>query len=161
VSARAPIRSILVVCSGNVCRSPFAEALLARSAAANGLPRKVTSAGFVSAGRQPPDHAVTASLEHEVDIRSHRSRFVTHAAVKTAELIVVMSAEQAMMLRLRFGRGAGPILVLGDLDPSFVGERTIRDPWRQSLSVFEESYARIERCIAELERCLAHDGATD
>jgi protein-tyrosine-phosphatase len=157
VGARAPIRSILVVCYGNICRSPFAAALLARGVPNNGLDRTVTSAGFVGPGRQPPKHALAVSLARNIDLGSHRSQLVTSTAVKAAELIVVMSADQAILIRQRFAPVGGAILVLGDLDPKPITARTIRDPWGQDLSVFEESYARIERCIVELERLLSGD----
>jgi protein-tyrosine-phosphatase len=159
VGARRPIRSILVVCYGNICRSPFAAALLARGVSTNGRDRTVTSAGFVGPGRQPPRHALTVSLARKVDLSSHRSRILTHSAVSAAELIVVMSADQATSIHRRFWPVGGTILVLGDLDPKPITARTIRDPWGQDLSVFEESYARIERCIAELERLLGDDVA--
>ena len=60
-----------------------------------------------------------------------------------------MSADQARVVR-RVGRTEIPIVILGDLDPEAVEERTIVDPMGDSDEVFDESYARIERCIAAL-----------
>jgi len=45
-------------------------------------------------------------------------------------------------------------LVLGDLDPQPTEPRRIHDPVRQPLAVFEQTYARIERCVRELARAV-------
>jgi hypothetical protein len=45
-------------------------------------------------------------------------------------------------------------VVLGDLDPLPIRQRTIQDPWGASDAVFEDSYSRIERCVRELARTL-------
>jgi protein-tyrosine-phosphatase len=148
----------LVVCHGNICRSPFAAALLARNAAANGTARSVTSGGFITPGRRPPEPALISSAARNVDLHDHRSALVTDRAANSADLIVAMSPEQESAIRRRYGL-ADRIIILGDLDPLPIPARTIRDPWGQSLTVFEESYERIERCVAELERILARSSA--
>jgi protein-tyrosine-phosphatase len=61
-----------------------------------------------------------------------------------------MDPAQGRAIRDRFGLPPRDILVLGDLDPAPLATRTIHDPVDQSLEVFEQSYARIERCVAEL-----------
>ena len=60
-----------------------------------------------------------------------------------------MSADQAKVVR-RVGRTEIPVLILGDIDPEPVEERTIVDPMGRPDEIFDQSYARIERCIAEL-----------
>src|SRR6266480_5816007 len=60
--------SVLVICHGNICRSPFAAALLARELAPHGIP--VTSAGFIGAGRPAPPEALR-SEEHTSELQSH------------------------------------------------------------------------------------------
>lgn len=79
----------------------------------------------------------------------HQSRLLTTRAIAAARMVVVMSADQARVVR-RVGRTQIPILVLGDLDPESVEERTIADPIGGPDQLFDESFARIERCIAEL-----------
>ena len=139
---------LLVICHGNICRSPFAAALLARA-----LPGvRVESAGFIGPGRAPPREAVAAAARYRVDLSAHRSQLVTADSTRAAELIVVMDAAQRREVCGRFGRAPGDVLVLGDLDPLPIDARAIRDPVNQPLVAFEESYARIERCVLELQR---------
>ena len=148
LKGRAP-RSILVLCHGNLCRSPFAAALLRQALGAHSV--RVESAGFVAPNRPAPPEAVAAAARRGVDLSDHRSRLLTPDLARSAELIVVMDPVQQREVRERFGRLARDLIVLGDLDPAPPEggpARTIRDPIRQGPAVFEESYARIERCVA-------------
>jgi hypothetical protein len=65
-----------------------------------------------------------------------------------------MDPTRGRAIRDRFGRMLRDILVLGDLDPAALATRTIQDPVDQCFAVFEQSYARIERCVLELARVL-------
>ena len=142
--------SILVVCQGNVCRSPFAEAVLKAS-----LPQgmEVRSAGFVSPGRCAPPDAVSVARRFGFDLTMHSSRRLTAGLVQAAGLIVVMNTQQARDLIDRFAP-TGQILVLGDLDSFPIEERGIPDPVKQSREFFVDCYDRIDRCARELGRVL-------
>jgi protein-tyrosine-phosphatase len=69
---------VLFVCAGNICRSPFAEALARRLAAERGLDVEFASAGEIAldGDRCPPD-AVAVAKEYGVDLSSHRARRLT------------------------------------------------------------------------------------
>lgn len=148
---------VIVLCHGNICRSPFAAALLARDLAGTGV--SVESAGFIGPGRPSPREAVAAAALRGVDLSEHRSTLLTAPRARAADLVVVMDAVQARVVCDRFGRRRSDILVLGDLDPAPIATRTVRDPVDQPLEVFVETYARIERCAAVLVRALASHAA--
>ena len=149
--ARAHINSVLFICHGNICRSPFAAGLFdQRIRALLPVQMLVRSAGFIGPGRQSPPLALSTASRHGLDMTAHRSVLVNQAIVDSSDLIVVMDPAQAMGLRRRFRLGKARILVLGDLDPQPIRRRTIRDPWGCDEKVFVDSYARIERCIDEL-----------
>ena len=145
--------SVLVICHGNVCRSPFAAALLRPVFARHGV--RVESAGFLSSGRPSPPAAVAVAAPYGVDLSTHRSALLTANRARAADLIIVMDPLQGREICDRFGRAQRDVLVLGDFDPEPAETRTIRDPMEQPLAVFEESYARIERCVRELARAIS------
>src|SRR5438445_13324012 len=89
---RARPSTLLVVCHGNICRSPMAAALLDRELRPLGI--DVQSAGFIGFNRPAPAEAVDAAKRHAVNLSDHRSRPVTADVVRTADLIVVMDASQ-------------------------------------------------------------------
>ncbi len=141
-------RSILVVCHGNICRSPFAEAAIRREL--NGAAVSVGSAGFIGPGRQPPANALLASAGRGIDMTDHRSRILEPGIVQAADLVVTMDARQARDICQRFGKPPGQVVLLGDFDPSASQGRTIMDPVELPVETFDRVYARIERCAEEL-----------
>jgi protein-tyrosine-phosphatase len=150
--ARPRPKSVLVLCHGNICRSPIAAALLARELAPYGS--AVQSAGFAGINRPPPAEAVAAAERHQVNLSDHRSRLVTADLIRATDLIVVMDANQRRLVCERFGRRPSDVVVLGDLDSAVVETRTIRDPVNESQDVFAQVYERIARCVQELGRVL-------
>lgn len=150
-----PPQVVLVVCHGNICRSPYAAALLRRR-----LPPivgdrvRVASAGFIGLGRPCPNVAVEVAAARGLDLSGHRSQLLAAPEVYAADLIIVMNTTQRWAIRALFGR-RNHVLVLGDLDPDPIETREIRDPVDQPKEVFELSYSRIERCVRELVRAVA------
>lgn len=139
-------RSLLVVCYGNVCRSPYLEAVLKRD-----LPDiRVESAGFVGPDRPVPPFALTVSAERGLNLSTFRSRPLVPAIVRDADLIVVMDGNQARDVERYFRVPQRRIVVAGDLDPVPSASRTIVDPWGQPIDVFVSSFNRLDRCAAML-----------
>jgi len=112
-----PPTRILVLCSGNSCRSPMAAALIARELAAVGADARVSSAGLAGPTGSPASAAAVAVMaEVGVDLAGHTSRIVAEADIDQADLIVVMTdAHRSEVARL--GAGADRIRVLGVADP--------------------------------------------
>lgn len=154
LSGRVAPRSVLVVCHGNICRSPFGAALLRRKLAGTNGGVRVESAGLIGPARPCPAHAVVVAARRGVNLSTHRSKLLVADLASSMDLILVMDPMQRRAVCDRFGRSPGDVVVLGDLDPLWAETRTIRDPVEQPREVFEESYARIERCVAEFVNTL-------
>jgi len=149
--ASRPVTSVLVVCHGNICRSPYGEAALRAALPPFMRERiRVLSAGFLGPGRPAPQEAIEVAARRGLDLSAHRSRPLTVDLVRGADLIVVMEPGQARRIQAMFGVDPEALLVLGDLDPLPIETRAIRDPVLQPVEVFEECYARIDRCVAVL-----------
>jgi protein-tyrosine-phosphatase len=69
--------------------------------------------------------------------------------------VVVMEPAQGRAVCERFGTQPRDVVILGDLDPELPDTRAIRDPVNQPADVFDEVYARIERCVGALAGVLA------
>jgi protein-tyrosine-phosphatase len=144
---RAPAPgTVLVLCYGNICRSPFAAERLRVLLGASPDSIRVASAGFHKFGRPPPDEALAVASERGVQMADHRSRLVDDEMLAESDLVLVVAPAHARMLRREFGHRKG-VLLLGDLDPHPIRIRTIPDPLDQSRDVFREVYDRIDRCL--------------
>jgi protein-tyrosine phosphatase len=139
-------RRILVLCYGNVCRSPYLQAALQR-----GLPDvEVTSAGFMGNGRAVPAIALAIGQQRGIDLSGHRSQLVSLWRVADADLVIVMDAEQATRVVRSFPIKRSKIMVAPDLASRFEVARSIRDPWNQSVETFMASFDHLDRCAATL-----------
>jgi protein-tyrosine phosphatase len=145
---------LLVVCQGNLCRSPYLAALLTRL-----LPdTEVTSAGLIGAGRAVPPHALTLAAQRGVALAGHRSRLVTRDLVRDAQIVIVMDPGIGRQIERAFGALPERVIVAGDLDPLSRHGRAIRDPWRQPIAVFAASFDRLERCAAVFVKWITRQG---
>jgi protein-tyrosine phosphatase len=143
-------QTLLVVCAGNVCRSPYLEAVLKRD-----LPNvRVASAGFVGFDRPVPRHALAVSAKRGIDLSAFRSNTLLPHRARTADLVIVMEEEQARYLMAYAGVQRGRIIIAGDLDPTTAPTRSIEDPWNKSINVFESTFNRLDRCGATLTHLL-------
>jgi protein-tyrosine phosphatase len=157
--ARRPPACVLVLCSGNIFRSPFAAAVLQRELNLRGAGSvRVESAGFAAHGRPSPPHAIAAAARHGIDLTGHTSQLLVAPLARAADLIVVMEELQRRSICERFGRARRDVLLLGDLDPMPVASRAIEDPVEQGPEVCARAYMRIERCVGELARAVAGVG---
>jgi protein-tyrosine phosphatase len=130
------VRSILIVCEGNICRSPMAEGLLATA-----LPGVVLrSAGLNAMLGSPADAmAVQLMMERGIDIAGHRARQITRALCLESDVVLVMEREQRQRLEDAYPEACGRVFRLGE----HINE-DVPDPYRKPAAAFEAALAIIE-----------------
>jgi protein-tyrosine phosphatase len=84
---------ILIVCTGNICRSPMAAAFLRQRFEARQLDVAVTSAGTRTQGKPPMDEVIELMDAHDLDVSEHRSQLVSKQLVAEADLVLCMARE--------------------------------------------------------------------
>ncbi len=133
------MQKILVICTGNICRSPLAAALLAREMP--GL--EVSSAGLDALIGMPADPlAVQVGTAHGLDLSAHRARRIGAVHCHQSQLLLVMTRSQKVETEQRFPLTRGKVYLLGHHS-----RFEVADPYRQPLSAFEAAYADIERGV--------------
>jgi len=147
--------SILFVCHGNVCRSPYAAQATLRELPPgwNGLLR-VDSAGFVGPNRRSPQHAVEVARDRAVDLSAHRSKLLNPTLINSSALVVVMDPWQRREVLWIAKRRDLAVIVLSDLRPSAGDRRTVLDPVAGGREVFEQSYDEVDASIRQLVQIL-------
>jgi len=111
-------QTVLVVCFGNLCRSPMADALL-RAA----LPRNqwcVLSAGTHAIGGDPPTRGSRDAIQrlHGLDISHQRSSPLTVDLLRNSDFVFTMSKQQAMEAAALFPDAASNVRLLGAFSPA-------------------------------------------
>ncbi len=144
---------ILVVCYGNICRSPFVERLLRESLDPSRA--EVRSCGFIGReGRRTPEDYLQDALEAGIDLSSHRSAAITPEAVSWADAIVLMDLMNWRMMRAFAPEAAEKILWLGGWSREGAGE--IPDPYGKD----PEERRRIVGKMAEATEAFVRDLAS-
>jgi len=145
-----PIRHVLVICKGNICRSPFAANLLS----AHPISAQVLSAGLEAGCDDPADpSAVRAASRRGMALDAHRTRRLTGTDIAWADLVVGMEGTHAAALAARWPVARAKVRLLGHFlaNPPY----TIDDPWGHSEEVFDHTFDRIERAVERLAHRLA------
>ena len=145
---------ILVVCIGNICRSPMAEALL-RDALRRQEEIIVESAGLGAlVGHAADKHAVDLMKERGVDITAHRARQLHPDMVAAADLILVMEAAHKTSIDTAEPTARGKVHRLCEWQ-----DKDIDDPYRQPKAAFADALKDIEIGVADwVERLTQMDG---
>lgn len=139
---------ILVVCIGNICRSPVAEGLLKKALADRGA--VVESAGLGALVDRPAEpHSVEIAKSLGVDISAHRARQLTTAMLETADLVLVMENRHVEAITRMAPQARGKTKLVGH----WCDNAEVPDPYRQPVESYEHSIELIEQSV---KRWLVH-----
>lgn len=127
--------NILVVCVGNICRSPMAEALLKDRYPV----KKIDSAGVGALVGHPADaSALKIMSEQQIDITNHIAKQIDEKLAKKADLIFTMSNSQTKWIEERWPFCRGKTFKLGHWQ-----NKDIADPYKHEMSAFKTAYQDI------------------
>lgn len=136
-------KRILIVCVGNICRSPTAEHLLREALAESGC--TILSAGLGALVGKPIEPAALAMLERGGHTpRPHAARQLDEALLANADLVLVMEKRHLQEITHRFPQAHGKTFLLG----KWRNDIEIPDPYRNDVAAFERAYVLIDDCVA-------------
>lgn len=131
---------ILVVCIGNVCRSPTAEKMLQVK-----LPKKeVSSAGLGALVNHPANKdAYNTANNHGLSLDNHVAKQLTSELCHQYDLILVMEKAHISAVGKISPESRGKTMLLGH----WLDEKEIPDPYKKSLEMYELTYQLIEKSV--------------
>ncbi|HET6431601.1 low molecular weight protein-tyrosine-phosphatase [Dyella sp.] len=142
-------QQVLIICVGNVCRSPIAEFLLRERLRDRGI--QVDSAGLGAMVGYPPEgHAAALLKEHGIDASSHRARQLELSMLREADLVLAMERRHVHAATRLAPEASGKVFLLR----KWLDARDVPDPHLQSRPFFERVYEQIDRGVGSWLRYL-------
>ena len=135
------MNNILLLCVGNICRSPIAEGLFKQQ-----FPeKKIWSAGLGALiGNAADDMAIKVAARNSLDLSAHRAQQLVGWMCQTAELILVMEQQHKTQVEQQYPSVRGKVFRLGE-----VGQFEIADPYRKTQDAFEAAYFQISSGVSD------------
>ncbi|WP_353893171.1 low molecular weight protein arginine phosphatase [Proteinivorax hydrogeniformans] len=148
--------NILIICTGNTCRSPLAAAYL------NSITRedtKVESAGLMAVERLPAsENSIKVADKENIDLSSHKSKQVDQQLIDNADLILTMTEGHKRNLLALFPQSEGKVYTLTEhslknsKDDKAAQNGDICDPFGQSLAQYERCFRQIKQHLKHLSK---------
>ncbi len=134
--------NILIVCIGNICRSPSAEYLLRHKLAVKNPGINIHSAGLGALVDKPIDDSASALLrEHGIDPSGHSARQLNQAMLTEADLILTMESQHIRGISKIAPQVGGKTFLLG----KWSDNQPVPDPYRKSRESFEHVYTLLDQ----------------
>lgn len=146
---------VLMVCLGNICRSPLAEGILKEKVKAKNLDWTVDSAGTGSwhVGDKPDPRSIAVAATHGLDITDQRGRQIKPVDLKNYDLIFAMDStnyQNILLLATSDTEREKVQLVMNMEKPGY--NQSVPDPYYGD-DGFEEVYQMLDRaCTAIVEK---------
>lgn len=137
---------MLVVCVGNICRSPMAEGVFRQAfVEVNNFESRIRSAGLGALVGHPPEpKAIQLMMEKGIDISDHRARQLNQEIIRKSDLILVMELDQKNTIEEIEPTARGKVFRLGEW-----GGFDIPDPYQKEIHVFEKTLILIEQGVSQ------------
>lgn len=150
-----PARAILVVCKGNICRSPLAEAYLKYQLEKHGLPIVVQSAGLeTSFGKPAHSLAQVVGTQSGLLLSTHATQPLHKEQVERADMIVVMEWGQRNRVIKLYPQARKKVFLLRQFYDRSV--REVADPYSGTLEDFQLCFSMIKQACDVLVMQMLH-----
>ncbi|HWF60258.1 MAG TPA: ATP-grasp domain-containing protein [Nitrospira sp.] len=145
------VTSVLFLCHGNICRSPFAEMYFQSLLKRRGVGLTVRSAGLDTTPGKPAHwNTRTSARELHISLDDHATTQLDADLVSNSDLIVVMEVGQKKRVLSLYPESKGKVVLLGCFDAK--GPLEIGDPYGRPIENFRSCFSQIVRCCDNLAK---------
>lgn len=149
------VKSILFVCKGNICRSPFAEISSKHNIDISNQYNFSSAGIYVESPQGPPVEAVIAANDFGIDLKDHKSKSISYRMIESHDLIVAMEVWHYNYLNKLFAEFKDKVFLLPLFDNNTESLNNysiynIKDPYGKTQNDYKNCFNRIKCCIEGL-----------
>lgn len=128
----------MMVCIGNICRSPIAEVLLQHQ-----QPQlNIFSSGLGAlVGKSADPYSVELMMDKEIDLSKHCAQQINSVLVSASDLILTMEQKHVDVIQSQFPESRGKVHLIG----KWVNNQEIPDPYKKDKATFSSAALLIEQ----------------
>lgn len=137
---------ILMVCLGNICRSPLAEGILAHKSEQHGLAWEIDSAATLTyhIGQPPYPNSIKVAKDNGIDISHQRARLIQEDDFSYYDKIYAMSADVIDLIHRRFPHIKPKVSLILEESDEFT-DKEVPDPYYGTHQDFVKVYQMLDK----------------
>jgi protein-tyrosine phosphatase len=135
---------LIVICTGNICRSPMAEALL-RARLGNRVQRVISAGTGALVGYPADPLAVEVAQAHGLDLSEHRAQQATLPLLSSMDLVLTLDRTHSDWLNRQYPQLRGRVHKL----LKWRNDADVEDPYRRPREAFYKAFDDIEAGVED------------
>lgn len=144
---------IMFVCTGNICRSAMAEAIMKKRALENNLKIEVYSCGtYAENGQMASFNAIETMKQYDIDLNNHMSTNINNSNILDMDLILCTTFSHKANVFHLYPELKGKIFTIKEYADLLGNDRNydIKDPWGYNMETYMNCAEEISLCIGKI-----------
>ncbi|MBR1802719.1 MAG: low molecular weight protein arginine phosphatase [Clostridia bacterium] len=144
---------IMFICTGNICRSAMAEAMMKKMAKDNQKNIEVYSCGIsADDGDIPTQHAIDTMEQYGIDLKKHRATHIRYSNIEEMDLILCATTSHKMSVLRLYPQLEGKVFTIKEYAglKDEVNGIDIKDPWGYDFKTYQECAKEIEESLKRI-----------
>lgn len=145
------MKKIMFICTGNICRSAMADALMKKLAKDSNKDIEVYSCGiFAEDGDMPTFNAVEAIKEYDVDLKLHRATNIRNSRIEDMDIILCATVSHKNNVINMYPNLKDKIFTIKEYADYDKNDLDIPDPWGYDIETYKFCASTISKCLNKI-----------
>jgi protein-tyrosine-phosphatase len=142
------MKKVMFICTGNICRSAMAQAMLEKKVNDKHKSIVVYSCGiFAETGDFPTYNAIEAMEEYKIDLTKHKATNIRDSEIKDMDLILCATMSHKLNVLNMYPELKEKIYTIKEYADFPENDLDIKDPWGYDIEIYRFCASEIDKCL--------------